>query len=66
MVKRGEFSLQEVAERDGQNGAETWVVIKDIVYNMTEFLKEVKVKFIDNLCSNSHYKNYHSTPGVPI
>jgi cytochrome b involved in lipid metabolism len=41
MVKLGEFTLAEVGQRNGKDGAETWIVIKDGVYNMSQFLKEV-------------------------
>jgi cytochrome b involved in lipid metabolism len=33
------YSLSEVALRDGKNHKETWIVIKDLVYNVTSYLE---------------------------
>lgn len=40
--------MQEVAQRNAKNGAECWVVIKDIVYNFTPYLEDVsyRIKFL--------------------
>lgn len=40
-----QYSMQEVAQRNGKNGAECWVVIKDIVYNFTPYLEDVSYRF---------------------
>lgn len=40
------FSLKDVRERNGENGADTWIVIRDIVYNVTNYLDEVCVFLI--------------------
>lgn len=34
------FKLSEVAQRNGKELKETWVVVKDSVYNVTDFLEE--------------------------
>lgn len=35
------YTLDEVKQHNGKNGAKTWIVIRDIVYDVTEFLNEV-------------------------
>lgn len=37
------FTLNDVRERNGKNGADTWIVIKDIVYDVTKYLDQVCV-----------------------
>ncbi|XP_055380081.1 cytochrome b5 [Condylostylus longicornis] len=32
------YSMEEVALRNGKNGARTWLIIKNSVYDLTEFL----------------------------
>ncbi|XP_055685872.1 cytochrome b5 [Lutzomyia longipalpis] len=34
------FTKEEVSQRDGKNGRECWLIIKDSVYNVTGYLKE--------------------------
>lgn len=46
MVEVREFTRQEVALRDGQNGNPTWVIIRDMVYDVTPYLNEVRYYFI--------------------
>lgn len=38
------YSLDEVKTRNGQNGARTWIVIHDIVYDVTDYLNDVREK----------------------
>ncbi|KAL1379307.1 hypothetical protein pipiens_014995 [Culex pipiens pipiens] len=40
MVEVREFTRQEVALRDGKNGNPTWVIIRDMVYDVTPYLNE--------------------------
>lgn len=35
------YTLNDVRQRNGKDGADTWIVIKDIVYNVTKYLDEV-------------------------
>lgn len=35
------FSLAEVAEQNGENGKQCWIIIRDIVYNVTDYLDDV-------------------------
>lgn len=35
------FTLKDVRERNGENGTDTWIVIRDIVYDVTKYLDEV-------------------------
>lgn len=35
------FTLDEVKTRNGKNGARTWIIIHDIVYDATDYLKDV-------------------------
>lgn len=37
------YTLEEVKLRNGKNGAQTWIVIHDCVYDATEFLEEVRI-----------------------
>lgn len=41
------YSLAEVSEQNGKDGAKTWIVIRDIVYDVTEYLDDV------NWCSST-------------
>lgn len=34
------YTLQEVALRDGKSSKESWVVVKDIIYDITNFMEE--------------------------
>ncbi|XP_044728147.1 cytochrome b5-like [Chrysoperla carnea] len=34
------YSLKEVAEHNGENGSEIWIIIKDMVYNVTPYLDD--------------------------
>jgi hypothetical protein len=36
------YTMEEVAARNGPNGAETWVTRRGKVYNITEYLSEQK------------------------
>ncbi|XP_058464109.1 cytochrome b5 [Malaya genurostris] len=40
MVTKTDFTLQEVALRDGKNGNPTWIIIRDSVYDVTDYLNE--------------------------
>lgn len=35
------YSLDEIKSNNGKNGAKTWIVLYDNVYDVTDFLKEV-------------------------
>lgn len=35
------FTLAEVKPHNGQNGNKTWVVISDIVYDVTDYIRDV-------------------------
>lgn len=35
------YTLVEIKENNGQNGAPTWIVIRDIVYDVTTYLDDV-------------------------
>lgn len=39
------YTLNDVRQRNGKNGADTWIVIIDIVYDVTKYLHEVCVYF---------------------
>lgn len=34
------YTLQEVALRDGKSSKESWVVVKDMIYDITNFMEE--------------------------
>lgn len=36
------YSLEQVANNDGQNSKLMWIVVRDNVYDVTEYLNEVK------------------------
>lgn len=36
-----QYSLKEVAQKDGTNDQPTWIVIKDIVYDVTNYMQHV-------------------------
>lgn len=36
------FTLAEIKQYNGKNGAKTWVVIHDIVYDVTDYLQDVR------------------------
>ncbi|XP_055627592.1 cytochrome b5-like isoform X2 [Toxorhynchites rutilus septentrionalis] len=40
MVTTKEYTRQEVALRDGKNGAQTWIIIRDVVYDVTTYLED--------------------------
>jgi cytochrome b involved in lipid metabolism len=33
------FSREEVSQRNGKNGADSWIIIRDSIYNVTDFVK---------------------------
>lgn len=37
------YTLNDVRQRNGKNGADTWIVIKDNVYDVTKYLNDVSV-----------------------
>lgn len=37
-----EYSVSEVAQNNGHDGKPVWIIIKESVYDMTEFIKEVR------------------------
>lgn len=55
------YTLNDVRQRNGENGADTWIVIRDIVYDVTKYLDEVCVyfglKFIKIQTSSAHRNN---------
>ncbi|KAJ3658170.1 hypothetical protein Zmor_009927 [Zophobas morio] len=34
------FSLEEVAKNDGKNGNKTWIIVKDNVYDVTDYVDD--------------------------
>lgn len=55
------YTLNDVRQRNGKNGTDTWIVIRDIVYNVTKYLDEVCVrKFIKIQTSLRHKNNKNS------
>lgn len=36
------YTLDEVKTHNGRNGADTWIVIGDSVYNVTNYLQDVR------------------------
>lgn len=36
------YTLDEVKIRNGKNGARTWIVIHDVVYDVTDYLNDVR------------------------
>lgn len=40
------FSLAEVAEYNGENGKACWIIIRDIVYDVTNYLDDVSASVI--------------------
>lgn len=37
------YTLEEVKLRNGQNGARTWIVVHDSVYDTTDYLTDVRM-----------------------
>lgn len=35
------YSLNDVSVNNGKNGAKTWIVIRDSVYDVTDYLDDV-------------------------
>lgn len=35
------YTLNDVRQRNGKDGADTWIVIKDVVYDVTTYLDQV-------------------------
>lgn len=44
------YSLAEIKPHNGKNGAKTWVVIHDNVYDVSDYLKDVR-----NISKNTNY-----------
>lgn len=40
-VAENKYTVSEVAERNGKDGAEVWFYIKDVVYDVTKFMNQV-------------------------
>lgn len=36
------YTLDEIKQQNGKNGAKTWVVIHDNVYDVSDYLKDVR------------------------
>ena len=36
------YSLDEVSKNDGKGGNRVWIIIKDAVYDVTDFIDEVR------------------------
>lgn len=60
MVEVREFTRQEVALRDGKNGNPTWVIIRDMVYDVTPYLNEVRFFFYKKIEELIFIKNFDS------
>lgn len=39
------YKLEDVARNDGKNGTRCWIVIRDIVYDVTDYLDQVSFYF---------------------
>lgn len=37
------FSLYEIAKNDGKEGHKTWIIVRDNVYDVTDYMDEVKM-----------------------
>lgn len=35
------FTLEEIKSQNGKNGAKTWIVLHDNVYDVTDYLQDV-------------------------
>lgn len=35
------YTLSEIAQRNGKDGNDVWIIIRDVVYDVTEFLQNV-------------------------
>ncbi|XP_033338432.2 cytochrome b5 [Megalopta genalis] len=40
MVESTRYHLNDVARRNGKDGADTWIVVHDMVYDVTKYKKE--------------------------
>lgn len=50
------YTLEEIKLQNGKNGAKTWIVIHDCVYDVTDYLEDVSVFF--DLCVNWNYSKF--------
>lgn len=53
------YTLEEVKSHNGLNDAETWIVIHDVVYNATNFMKDVR-DLSKELAFLAHYSTSQS------
>lgn len=40
------YTLEEIKPHNGKNGSKTWIVIQDIVYDVSDYLKDVSSWFL--------------------
>lgn len=50
------YTLAEVKLHDGKNGNRTWVVISDIVYDVTDYIGDVSESEAENLAGLCVYR----------
>lgn len=41
-----QYTLRDVQMNNGKNGAPIWIIIKDVVYDVTNYLEEVNKKIL--------------------
>lgn len=39
------YTLEEIKSQNGKNGAKTWIVLHDNVYDVTDYLEDVRIFF---------------------
>lgn len=44
-----QYSMVEVAANNGADGKPTWIVIRDIVYDVTNYMEDVSIPVIGEL-----------------
>lgn len=40
MASTTEYTRQEVALRDGKNGSRIWIIVRDMVYDVTDYVED--------------------------
>lgn len=48
------YTLAEIKQHNGKNGAQTWVVIHDNVYDVSDYLKDVR-----NISEKKYFFFFH-------
>lgn len=50
------FTLEEIKSQNGKNGAKTWIVLHDNVYDVTDYLQDVIPFFLHS----RHHENFET------